>query len=485
VGRILRYTLAGAIGLLAAWVVMEPTALMPDVERDLAYPQYFLIGLISGLFVGLMLGVAGALSTGSAREAVKSIMISGLFGAGGGIVGLTVGARFYSAMYALAGSAGLLSFLLLLIGRGFGWGLIGGLIGISHGIATSNPRKMVNGAIGGFIGGGLGGSVFEILVWMNKGKVSNFDPWMIRMIAFGVTGAAIGLFLGFVEEITKQAWLVRLVGRNEGREVLLYKPVTVLGRDEFADIPVFGDPDVAERHAVIAAEGKRHLIEDAGSFYGTHLNGAKIAKRELLSDGDLLEIGKTRFLYRDKATARGTPVGPGHHVPAQQGCVQIPTSEHVCPFCGAPKDANGNCDCTVGAQPSQPAPDLGKTVRQQMTQQVDGVGLMVDGGSTINHQPSTGSARLVGISGPYAGHTFVIDRDMFIGRESTKDIALPLDNSVSRNHARIAIENGACVIYDDGSTNGTHVNNARISRHELSPSDTVQIGSTKFRFEGS
>jgi len=73
---------------------------------------------------------------------------------------------------------------------------------------------------------------------------------------------------------------------------------------------------------------------------------------------------------------------------------------------------------------------------------------------------------------------------MYIGRESTKDIALPLDNSVSRNHSRIAIENGAYVLYDDGSTNGTHVNNAKITRQQLAPSDTVQIGSTKFRFEG-
>lgn len=461
---------------------MEPTPLMPDVERDLSYPQYFLIGLIAGLFVGVMLGVAGALSAASTREAVRSILISGLFGAGGGVLGLTIGGRFYSTMYGFAGSAGLLSFMLLLIGRGFGWALIGGLIGMSHGVATSNTKKMINGAIGGFIGGGLGGSVFEILVWMNKGGVSNFPPGMIRFIAFGATGACIGLFLGFIEEVTKQAWLVRLVGRNEGKEILLYKPATTLGRDEFADIPVFGDPDVADKHAVITAEGKRHLIEDAGSLFGTHVNGAKIAKRELLTDGDLVEIGKTKFLFRDKATARADSARPAT-------AVQIPTSEHVCPFCGAPKDASGNCDCTVGGQPSQPQADLGRTVQQQATQRLDGAGLGVDETaslpSTLNTQPSTGSAKLVGISGPYAGHTFLIDREMHIGRESTKDIALPLDNSVSRNHARIAIEGDACVLYDEGSTNGTYVNNAKIPRHELAPGDTVQVGSTKFRFEGS
>ena len=512
-GRIIRYTFAGAIGLLAAWLVMEPTSLMPDYQHDLAYYQYFLIGLISGLFIGLLLGLAGALSAGSSREAARTVIVSTLFGACGGIVGLSIGSKFYSVLYTAANSAGLFSFILLLIGRGFGWALIGGLIGISQGVASANPKKMVNGAIGGFIGGGLGGAVFEILVWMNKGGVSNFPPAMIRFIAFGSTGAAIGLFLGFVEEIAKKAWLIRVVGRNEGKEILLFKQVTMIGRDETADIPIFSDPDVSARHAIITSEGKRHLIEDAGSTYGTRLNGAKITKRELLTDGDSLEIGKTKFTYRDKASARS-------YDPQRPSPVQIPTSSHVCPYCGAVKDANGNCDCTVGTQPAQPpqqpfggqtmqqplggqtmqqplggqtmqqpAQDMGQTIQNQMTQQIGSPSPSPFGGQTMplgaDPAPAAGQggARLVGTSGPYAQHTYLLDHDMQIGRDATKDIALSLDNSVSRNHAHIALEAGACVLYDDGSTNGTYVNGQKITRHQLAPSDVVQIGSTKFRFE--
>ncbi len=458
-GRILRYTIAGAFGMLAAWLIMEPTPLMPDVERDLAYSYTFLIGLISGMMVGFALGLVEALSAGSTHQAIKRIAISTAFGAGGGIIGLTIGSRVYSILYQLASSAGLFSFILLLIGRGFGWALIGGLIGMSHGVATTNPKKILNGGIGGFIGGGLGGSVFEILVWMNRGGVANFAPAMIRFIAFGITGASIGLFIGFVAELTKKAWLIKLVGRNEGREIIIEKPVTVIGRDEHADIPVFGDPDVAEKHAVITALGNRHQIEDAGSFYGTRLNGNKITQREYLTDGDLLEIGKTKFQYRDKSTARSTPA-------PYPTAVQIPQSQHICQFCGATKDASGNCDCTVG-QPTRPAPAAASL-----------------GDQTIPVQAVTRQgARLVGFSGPYANNTFTIDIQAHIGRESTKDIALPLDNSVSRNHAHIAKEGDAYIIYDDGSINGTHVNNARITRHQLAPNDTVQIGSTKFRVE--
>lgn len=457
-GRILRYMLAGVIGMLAAWIVMEPTPLMPDVERDIAYSQTFLIGLIAGTSVGLMLGIAESLSAASSRHAIKGIAVSAAFGAAGGIIGLTMGSRVYSVLFTMAHSAGLFSFLLKLIGRGFGWALIGALIGISHGVATTNTKKIINGGVGGFVGGGLGGSVFEILVWMNKGGVANFAPAMIRFIAFSVTGAAIGLFLGFVAEITKQAWLIKLVGRNEGREILLNRPVTVLGRDEYADIPVFGDPDVAERHAVITALGNRHQIEDAGSFYGTRLNGNKLTGREFLTDGDLLEIGKTKFKYGDKATARSASAP--YSAPAQ-----IPASTHICRFCGAIKDAAGNCDCTVTAPaPTHAATSIGDQTMPMQTAHKQG-------------------ARLIGFSGPYANQTFLIDKETHIGRESAKDIALPLDNSVSRNHARIAIEGDSYIIYDDGSTNGTHVNNARITRHQLAPNDTVQIGSTKFRVE--
>ena len=196
---------------------------------------------------------------------------------------------------------------------------------------------MINGAIGGLLGGGIGGSVFEILVWMNRGHVANFLPWMIRMISFGITGAAIGLFIGFIQEITKRAWLGRMVGRNEGRQHEIFKTVTVLGRSEFVDIPIFGDPDVAQRHAVNNAHGNVHTIEDVGSFFGTVVNNNKVT-RETLRDGDGITLGKTKLLFRDKATARDWGGARANY----DAGVQIPNSQHVCPFCGAIKDASGS-----------------------------------------------------------------------------------------------------------------------------------------------
>ena len=489
------------LGALAAWAAMEWTPLMPEssvpgVEITIPYSYLFAIGLVSGLLIGLALGLAEGISGLSPRDAVKSILSGALIGAAGGILGLTFGNAVYNAMCALAGNPygtqlpsnipaearpaslpGPLSFLLRLIGRGFGWALIGAFIGLSQGLATSSTKKMANGAVGGFIGGGIGGSVFEILKWMNLGGVANFPPFMVRFISFAITGAAIGLFIGFIEEVAKKAWLVRLVGTNEGKQYVIDKPVTVLGRSELVDLPVFGDPDVAQRHATVSRQGNRLYIEDLGSYSGTRVNDKPVSK-EMLRDRDLIMIGKTRFLFRDKATARAGYTAPRTYDTGPR----IPTSQHICPFCGSVKDANGNCQCAIGGQ--APTAPPAQTTAQMSAQPADQQTAPISGPNTQHPTPITQPARLVAVAGPYSGQTFPLKPgETQIGRESTKDVALSMDNAVSRSHARVAQEAGVYVLYDDGSTNGTFVNNARVSRHELVNADVVQVGSSKFRFE--
>jgi pSer/pThr/pTyr-binding forkhead associated (FHA) protein len=58
-----------------------------------------------------------------------------------------------------------------------------------------------------------------------------------------------------------------------------------------------------------------------------------------------------------------------------------------------------------------------------------------------------------------------------------------MDSTVSRNHASIRNENGVFTVNDEGSSNGTEVNGTRITSQPLSPGDTLQFGSSAFRFE--
>ena len=469
--KIIRHTFAGALGAFIAWAVMEPTPLMPDTETPVAYGVIFVIGLIFGLLVGFLLGLSEAMGGLSHRNGGKVVVVSALVGAAGGILGLTFGNSLYSAFTSVSkASPGFLSFILLLVGRAVGWALIGGFVGLSQGLATNSAKKIRNGFIGGFLGGGLGGTVFEILVMLNKGHVANLLPGMIRFVSFVITGGSIGLFIGLVSELAKKAWLLKMVGRNEGKEYELFKPITVIGRSELADIPAFGDPDVTEKHSVVIQQGGRYYIEDAGSLFGTSLNGTRIADRQPLRSGDVITVGKTRFQFRDKSAPRMAPAVQSATV---SGAV-IPTAQGVCPFCGAARDSNGNCECSAGVSDATQISTQGvanTSVTQLPTQLMGG-------------QATRTGARLVGVSGVYANQVFPLEPSgTGIGRDSSNTISLASDRMVSRMHARIVEEGGAIVAYDEGSSNGTFVNGEQITRRALMSADIIQIGSTKFRVE--
>jgi hypothetical protein len=62
-----------------------------------------------------------------------------------------------------------------------------------------------------------------------------------------------------------------------------------------------------------------------------------------------------------------------------------------------------------------------------------------------------------------------------IGRHASNEIQLP-SRAVSNFHAEILKEDGALVIRDLGSTNGTRVNGECIDRSPVSPGDSIRIG---------
>ena len=83
------------------------------------------------------------------------------------------------------------------------------------------------------------------------------------------------------------------------------------------------------------------------------------------------------------------------------------------------------------------------------------------------------------VEGPQAGRQLPLDSVVDIGREPSLPLHLDEDTQVSRRHARIAVQGGAVVVEDLGSTNGTYVNDQPInSPRTLNPGDKVRIGLT-------
>ena len=63
-----------------------------------------------------------------------------------------------------------------------------------------------------------------------------------------------------------------------------------------------------------------------------------------------------------------------------------------------------------------------------------------------------------------------------IGRDGQRSELMVDDPSVSGEHARIRYENGAFVLYDLASTNGTLVNGQRVDKQRLVDGDQVRLG---------
>lgn len=97
----------------------------------------------------------------------------------------------------------------------------------------------------------------------------------------------------------------------------------------------------------------------------------------------------------------------------------------------------------------------------------------------------SGTASLVVRRGPNAGSRFQLDNTVTtIGRDPGSTIFLD-DVTVSRRHAEVSAEDGAYVVRDVGSLNGTYVNRERVERARLSHGDELQIGTFKLSFFGT
>jgi pSer/pThr/pTyr-binding forkhead associated (FHA) protein len=77
------------------------------------------------------------------------------------------------------------------------------------------------------------------------------------------------------------------------------------------------------------------------------------------------------------------------------------------------------------------------------------------------------------------GREFPVYRgNVTLGRDATNGIVI-VNPQVSRHHAQIRCGREGCQIIDQGSTNGTSLNGATISAHELyplRPGDVLAIG---------
>jgi pSer/pThr/pTyr-binding forkhead associated (FHA) protein len=85
--------------------------------------------------------------------------------------------------------------------------------------------------------------------------------------------------------------------------------------------------------------------------------------------------------------------------------------------------------------------------------------------------------------GERVGQVFPLSKEsaVSIGRAPTNDVAIK-DVAMSGEHCRVRPEGGVWVVHDLESTNGTFVNEKRVTRHALVEGDVIRVGETLLKY---
>jgi type III secretion system YscD/HrpQ family protein len=198
-----------------------------------------------------------------------------------------------------------------------------------------------------------------------------------------------------------------------------------IGRDPDAAQFVLEDPTVSRKHVSLRLTPEGFVLENLSSVSPATQNGKVITEPVLLREGDILQIGDTFFRFTEKDPSREE----GEIIPS------LPPN--------------------AGEEPS----------------------------FEITSLPETRWLLKV-ITGPNSGAELRVEEgaSYLIGKDPTICDIVFQDLSVSREHARLSVDDQERVFIEDlGSRNGTLVNgDVVVGKRELHPQDTVSLGTTSF-----
>jgi hypothetical protein len=285
----------GGWAAFLVWALVQALRL----EEVSPVPQTTLIAGFLGVLLAAAVGGVDALLNAVGTQRYVRVGVCVLVGLAGGLLSGLVGEVLHTYAH---------------FPKFLGWVLVGVAIGASIGAFDllramagkqdfrMPTKKVLNGVIGGFLGGFVGGLLFQGLLWLSAGHASGLQLKRSSLaIGLVVLGACIGLLIGLAQVILKEAWLKVEAGFRPGRELLLSKDETTIGRAESCDLGLFGDTGVERLHARILLKDQRFLLADAQTPGGTFLNDARVDRPTPLRDGDTIRVGHSTLRFGERA----------------------------------------------------------------------------------------------------------------------------------------------------------------------------------------
>jgi FHA domain len=285
--------ICGGWAAFVAWFALWAAGV---VRIDNPFLKTPLIAGFLGLLVAAGVGAVDAKLNAVGFQRVLRVGVCMAVGLVGGAVGGLIGEGLHK-----------LSDYLLFVG----WMIVGVVIGASIGVfdvlraATTGQdirvalKKTVNGVYGGLLGGFAGGILFGLLY--GNQETRNALPNGSLAIGLVILGLCIGLLIGLAQVVLKEAWLRVEAGFRAGREVMLSKDETTIGRAESCDIGLFGDAALEKLHARIRRKDNQYFLADAETPGGTYLNDKPVRKPTPLRNGDAIRVGNCVLRFGERA----------------------------------------------------------------------------------------------------------------------------------------------------------------------------------------
>lgn len=217
---------------------------------------------------------------------------------------------------------------------------------------------------------------------------------------------------------------------NDIADISLEKGRHTIGRDE-ANETVLSDDSVSGFHAELQAEGGQLFVVDLGSANGTTVNGKPVSGRVKLNPWDKLAFASVEAELVDTDGRRPTRT-------------QRAISE---------ADVAGQSGTPASAQ---------KATRVRA---------------------AVSDWNLEGLTGEWVGKQVPVSQRVLVGRDTDCHITAQA-SELSRRHAEITLKDGQLSVKDLGSTNGTFVNDEKVTERALQNGDEVRFDQVRFRVHG-
>jgi len=304
--RIYLYFVFGSIGGLTGWFLSA--SLLFSTANAI---QQAVFGAIVGAMIGVAIAAYEGISTRSLLRLFKFGSIGLILGTLAGLIALPMSQWLYSRLITTTGTQANAFLNWKAMGIGIVcWILFGGLIGFIEGL--NKGTQSIKGFTGGVLGGIIGGGVYELARALGQAQGASLKQQLVLAISLSILGGAIGASIALVTVALKRAWIEVTDGKLSGRIYDVTKYVDpqlgsqkpgIIGSDEWrANIYLPGDHKVQPVHAKIGfSNGAPYLsvFPAAQKRANTLVNGSPITNWTL-KDGDRLQIGGTRLVYKQK-----------------------------------------------------------------------------------------------------------------------------------------------------------------------------------------